>query len=148
MTSRVIATFTHDYRQSMSPCQSDHDHGYGRDLLRALDPRLVGTLTVKLAMDRPLTFEPTNDLLIKSIHWHTTRHILVVPTLKHLSQTCAGWVKMLHVYYVIFTFEVNKDSVIIQRDAVVFLHENNYGSECSFYKTCCVLLKSSNIVYV
>ena len=79
----------------MSPCQSDHDHGYGRGLLRALVPRLVGTLTVKLAMDRPLTFEPTNDLLIKSIHGHTTRHILVVPTLKHLSQTCAGWVKML-----------------------------------------------------
>ena len=100
----------------MSPCQSDHDHGYGRGLLRALVPRLVGTLTVKLAMNRPLTFEPTNDLLIKSIHGHTTRHILVVPTLKHLSQTCAGWVKMLDVYHVIFTFEVNKDSVIIQRD--------------------------------
>ena len=67
-------------------------------------------------MDRPSTFEPRNDLLIKSIHGHTTRHILVVATLKHLSQTCAGWVKMLDVYHVIFTFEVNKDSVIIQRD--------------------------------
>ena len=54
---------------------------------------------------------------------------------------------MLDVYHVIFTFEVNKDSVIIQRDDQ-FLHENNYGSESSFYKTCCVLLKSSNIVYV
>ena len=93
----------------MSLCQSDHDHGYGRGLLRVLVPRLVGTLTVKLAMDRPfLAFEPTNDLLIKSINGHTTRHILVVPTLKHLSQTCAGWVKMLD-YHVI-------DSVIIQRD--------------------------------
>ena len=96
----------------MSPCQSDHDHGYGRGSLRALVPRLVGTL----AMDRPLTFEPTNDLLIKSIHGYTTRHILVVPTLKHLSQTCAGWVKMLDVYHVIFTFEVTKGSVTIQRD--------------------------------
>ena len=104
----------------MSPYQSDHDHGYGvyygRGLLRALVPRLVGTLTVKLAMNRPLTFEPTNDVLMKSIHGHTTRHILVVATLKHLSQTCVGWIKMIYVYHVIFNFEVNKDSVIIQRD--------------------------------
>ena len=32
------------------------------------------------------------------------------------SQPCAGWVKMLDVYHVILKFEVNKDSVIIQRD--------------------------------
>ena len=40
----------------------------------------------------------------------------IVVTLKHLSQRCAGWIKMLDVYHVIFYFEVNKDSVIIQRD--------------------------------
>ena len=85
-------------------------------MLRALVPRLVGTLTVKLAMDRPLTFEPTNDLLIKSIHGHTTIHILVIATLKHLIETCAGCFNMLDVYHVIFYFEVNKDSEIIQRD--------------------------------
>ena len=69
-----------------------------------------------MVMDRPLTFEPTNDLLMKSINGHTTKHIPVVATLKHLSQTSAGWVKMLDVYHVIFNFEVNKESVIIQRD--------------------------------
>ena len=100
----------------MSPYQSDHYHGNGWGMLRELVKGLVGTLTVKLAIDCSLTFEPTNDLFIKSIYGHTTRHILVVATLKHLSQTSVGWIKMLDVYHVIFNFDVNKDSVIIQRD--------------------------------
>ena len=36
--------------------------GYGWRALRALISRFVDVLTVKLAMDRPLTFEPTNAL--------------------------------------------------------------------------------------
>ena len=52
MMSRVSATyeFTHDYRQTA----------------RAPFPRFVGTLTVKLAVDRPLTFGATNDLAGKA----------------------------------------------------------------------------------
>ena len=61
----------------MYPSQGDHDHGYGWGVLRELVPRLVGALTVKLAIDRPLTFEPTNYLLIKNIYcFHLVSYLL------------------------------------------------------------------------